>query len=84
MAFPFAIPLALAGGGYLVDKYGFGGNGMTGAGVGFSAGTMGADGGKGAAAGAATTAGGTTPALLASKTACWYFNKCWSSSSWIL
>jgi hypothetical protein len=64
MAFPYAIPLALAGGGYLVDKYGFGGNGMTGLGAGFSAGTMGADGGKGAAAGAATTAGGTTPASL--------------------
>ena len=69
MAFPFAIPLALAGGGYLVDKYGFGGNGMTGLGAGLSAGMMGADGGKGATAGAATTAGGTTPALLASKTA---------------
>jgi len=64
MAFPFAIPLALAGGGYLVDKYGFGGNGMTGLGAGFSAGTMGADGGKGATAGAASTAGGTTPLLL--------------------
>lgn len=68
MAFPFAIPIAATIGGYAVDKM-MGGNGMTGAGLGFSAGTMGADGGKGATAGAATTAGGTTPTLLASKTA---------------
>lgn len=65
MAFPFAIPIATTIGGYALDKM-MGGNGMTGAGVGFSAGTMGADGGKGAGAGAATTAGGTTPTILAS------------------
>jgi hypothetical protein len=68
MAFPFAIPIATTIGGYAVDKM-MGGNGMTGAGLGFSAGTMGADGGKGATTGAATTAGGTTPTLLASKNA---------------
>jgi len=68
MAFPFAIPIATTIGGYALDKM-MGGNGMTGAGVGFSAGTMGADGGKGATAGAATTAGGTTPTLLAAKNA---------------
>jgi len=68
MAFPFAIPIAATIGGYAVDKM-MGGSGMTGAGLGFSAGTMGADGGKGATAGAATTAGGTTPALLASTNA---------------
>jgi len=66
MAFQFAIPIATTIGGYAIDKM-MGGSGMTGAGVGLSAGTMGADGGKGAATGAATTAGGTTPALLASQ-----------------
>ena len=62
MAFPFAIPIAATIGGYAVDKM-MGGNGMTGAGLGFSAGTMGADGGKGATAGAANT----IPAHLISK-----------------
>ena len=46
MAYQFAIPIATTIGGYAIDKM-MGGNGMTGAGVGLSAGTMGADGGKG-------------------------------------
>lgn len=54
MAYQFAIPIATTIGGYALDKM-MGGNGMTGAGIGLSAGTMGADGGKGATAGAAST-----------------------------
>ena len=65
----FAVPLALAGGGYLVDKYGFGGNGMTGAGAGLSLGMMGADGGAAAGAGAGAGASSTVPSLLVSQTA---------------
>ena len=65
----FAVPLALAGGGYLVDKYGFGGNGMTGAGAGLSLGMMGADGGAAAGAGAGAGASSTVPSLLVSPAA---------------
>ena len=55
MAF-WMLPLATTVGGFAIDKM-MGGDGLTGAGVGFSAGMMGADGGTAAAA-------TTTPSLL--------------------